>query len=133
MTPLQTAQAFEDLHEISTNLHRIHRILADFEERLQYLLGIHDQYYAACAGVTGTVRTQSTTTQSSVGETLAFLMSRSRIRKRWAAIQNERAKIRINLYFQLASQADNRTNLRIANLTTKISAETQRDSSSMIT
>ena len=39
----------------------------------------------------------------------------------------------MNLFFSIASQVDNRTNLQIAELTSKISIEAKRDSSSMIT
>lgn len=39
----------------------------------------------------------------------------------------------INLFFSIASQADSRTNLAIADLTAKIAKDAQRDSSSMIT
>ena len=39
----------------------------------------------------------------------------------------------IHLFFSIASQMDNRNNLNIANLTSKIAIETKRDSSSMIT
>lgn len=39
----------------------------------------------------------------------------------------------MNLFFNIASQVDNRTNLEIANLTSKLAADARRDSSSMIT
>jgi hypothetical protein len=39
----------------------------------------------------------------------------------------------MNLFFSIGSQVDNRTNLQIAELTSKISQEAKRDSSSMIT
>lgn len=64
---------------------------------------------------------------------LTFLLSRSDTWRRWVANYNERTKVRINLFFNLAAQSDSRTNLEIANLTSKISIETQRNSSSMIT
>lgn len=39
----------------------------------------------------------------------------------------------MNLFFDIASQVDNRTNLEIANLTSELEADARRDSSSMIT
>lgn len=44
-----------------------------------------------------------------------------------------RTKIRIDLFFNLANQNDNRTNLEIANTTKDIAEKTRNDSSSMIT
>ena len=44
-----------------------------------------------------------------------------------------RTKIRIDLFFNLANQNDNRTNLEIASTTKDIAEKTRNDSSSMIT
>lgn len=66
-------------------------------------------------------------------ENLEFLSSRCRALKRWAANYEERTQLMIQLFFSIASQMDNRNNLDIANLTSKIAIETKRDSSSMIT
>ena len=60
-------------------------------------------------------------------------MSRNLVWKRWVENYTERTKIRINLFFNLASQSDSRTNLEIAKLTSDIAIDTQKDSSSMIT
>jgi hypothetical protein len=118
---------------MSQTWHIIYEDFADDEERLEFLLDVRKKYDAACAQSQARGTTGSTTEESSVIESLTFLVSRNRVWKRWVANYNERTKIRINLFFNLASQSDNRTNLEIADLTSKISIETQRDSSSMIT
>lgn len=52
---------------------------------------------------------------------------------RWVDNYRERTMLMINLFFSIASQADSRTNLEVADLTAKIAVDAQRDSSSMIT
>lgn len=69
----------------------------------------------------------------SATETIIFFKSRNFIWKRWVENYNERTRLMMNLFFNIASQVDNRTNLQIADLTSKISMEAKRDSSSMIT
>lgn len=66
-------------------------------------------------------------------ETLAYLQSRICMWIRRVENYKERTKLMINLFFSIASQADNRTNMEIADLTAKIAVDAQRDSSSMIT
>lgn len=66
-------------------------------------------------------------------EGLLFVSSRNRMWKRWVANYEVRTQLVIQLFFSIASQMDNRNNLDIANLTSKIAIETKRDSSSMIT
>lgn len=51
----------------------------------------------------------------------------------WVENYRERTKLIMNLFFSIGSQADSRTNLEIADLTSKIAVDAQRDSSSMIT
>jgi hypothetical protein len=122
----------ESLHRMSQHWHRIHGDFIDDEERLEFLLDTRKKYISLTQSrASGT--TQSPAEDSSVLESLNYMLSRNRIWRRWIENYNERTKIRINLFFNLASQSDNRTNLEIANLTSKISIETQRDSSSMIT
>jgi hypothetical protein len=104
--------------------------LVDFGECLEFLRDIHKTYDTACAELRPG---ETTTAEGSVDESLAFLMSRNRVWKRWVANYNERTNIRINLFFNLETQSANRTNLEIANLTSEIAIETQRDSSAMIT
>ena len=133
MSPLHTSHAFDHLHRLAGYCQAVDAFLADVEERLEFILDVHDQCNAACTGFTGGMLMRSATFSRSVRDSLVWFLSRSRKARRWSINVNERVKIRINLYFNLASQTDNRTNLKIANLTTKISAETHRDSSSMIT
>lgn len=115
---------------MSQEWHVIYEDLTDAEETLELLLDIRKRYILESQEGGST---RPSTEECSVDESLAFLLSRNRIWKRWVTNYNERTKIRINLFFNLASQSDSRTNLEIANLTSKISIETQRDSSSMIT
>lgn len=84
-----------------------------------------------------------------VDDSIKFLASKCNVFKRWTANYRDRTNIRINLVgrdrspgqqmlidsqiFHLSSQMDNRTNVEIGKLTSKIAKETQRDSSSMIT
>jgi len=68
----------------------------------------------------------------SVEDSFAYLKSKTDTLKVWAVNYAERTGIRINLFFNLATQSDSRTNLEIARLTSKIAVSTQRDSSSMI-
>ena len=71
---------------------------------------------------------------------MQYLITRNTIWKRWVGNYNTRTQIRINLYFNLASQVDNKTNIgiaktniEIANTSREIASATLRDSSSMIT
>ena len=64
---------------------------------------------------------------------MEYLQSRNQIWKRWVSNYNARTQIRINLYFNLASQGDNKVNIEIAKISKKIAEATLRDSSSMIT
>jgi hypothetical protein len=125
------ARAVETLHDMSQVWHIIHEVLIDTEEALEFILDVHNKYHAAGMESQGTIG--CTAEENTVDESLTFLISRNRIWKRWVKNYNERTKIRINLFFNLASQSDSRTNLEIADLTSQISIETQRDSSSMIT
>ncbi|KAL8666387.1 MAG: hypothetical protein Q9202_001410 [Teloschistes flavicans] len=94
-----------------------------FDERLTFLIGLGN-----------TCRSISTTqTTLSAIETLVYFQSRNRIWKRWVEHYNERARLMINLFFNIGTQVDSRTNLEIANLTSKIAVDAHRDSSSMIT
>ena len=66
-------------------------------------------------------------------DTLDYLMTHNRLCRRWAENYHERTKLMMDLFFSMGSQMDSRTNLEIANLTSKIARDAQRDSSSMIT
>jgi len=124
----------EDLHHSSRSWHAIYGDLEDFEELLEFLLSIHQKLESLDATIIKDGKTTLSSTEDlSVKESLTFMVSRSRVWKRWAANYNERTKIRIGLFFNLASQNDSKTNIQIADLTSKIAIETRRDSSAMIT
>jgi len=113
----------------------------DLEERLLFLESLHNKYHTAYAslyaGIPGS-HPQNTlaspaTEEHSISESIAYLLSRTLIWRRWTENYLQRTGIQINLLFNLVNQSDSRTNLEIANLTAKIAIDTQRDSSSMIT
>ena len=113
----------EELHRLSQNLHIIQGDLIDLRERIQYLLGLHQRL----------MQLSNNTNDSSVRETLEYFSSKNSEIARWVKNYTERMGIRINLFFNLATQADSRINLEIARLSSKIAVSTQQDSSSMIT
>lgn len=115
---------FENLHDLSKCWHIIREDLIDFEERMEFLLDLWEKYYDAHARQALTVSTK---------DSLSFIMSRIRVWRRWTSNYTTRTNIRINLFFNLASQNDNRTNLDIASSSKTIAEETRQDSSSMIT
>lgn len=115
--------AVHDLHTLSQHFHIMQQELDGIVEQLDYLVDVHRLIMFS-----GTAQPKTT-----VADSLLFLRSRTRNWHRWVHNCQERTNIRINLFFNLATQRDNRTNLKIADLTTKIATETQKDSSSMIT
>ncbi|KAF8963524.1 hypothetical protein BDZ97DRAFT_1758596 [Flammula alnicola] len=127
-TPVATAQAVENLHGLSSQLHVIQEDLNDLLERLQYLNAVHQRLMDLSISIL-----TDNDDIDSVPDSLNYLLSKTIILKRWAGNYSDRTGIRINLLFNLSTQADNRTNLDIAKLTSKIAVSTQRDSSSMIT
>ena len=68
----------------------------------------------------------------SVHDSFAYIVSKTNTLRRWVMNYTERTGIRINLFFNLATQSDSCTNLEIAWLSSKIAVSTQHDSSSMI-
>lgn len=114
---------FEELHRLSQRWHIFHEDLTTLEETLDFVLNVHKKY----------VTVSDNDNAISTRESILFLSSQIHIRKRWAANYNTRTKIRIDLFFNLASQGDNRTNLKIANTSKIIAEATLKDSSSMIT
>jgi len=122
-SPEQTTRAVEELHQLSQNLHIIQGDLTDLQERIQYLLGVHQRL----------MHFSHNTDVSSVKDSLEYLSSKTSIMTRWVNNYTERTGIRINLFFNLATQADSRTNLEIARLSSRIAVSTQQDSSSLIT
>lgn len=115
---------FENLHDLSKCWHIIQEDLMDFEERMEFLLDLWEKYYDAHSRRAFAASTK---------ESLSFIMSRNRVWRRWTSNYTTRTNIRINLFFNLASQGDNRTNLDIASSSKAIAEETRQDSSSMIT
>lgn len=128
-----TTFGIEVLHDMSQAWNLIHGDLDDFHEWLEFLLSIRKTHNAARTEFEEGETSQSTVDDGSVDESLAFLISRNRIWQRWVANYNERTKIRISLFFNLASQNDTRTNLQIAGLMSEIARDAQRDSSAMKT
>jgi hypothetical protein len=126
-TPSQTAEAVEKLHALSQILHIIRGDVTDLQELLQYLVGVHKRLMALSGDRYDPVDIES------LEDSLAYLKSKTDTLKVWVMNYAERTGIRINLFFNLATQSDSRTNLEIARLTSKIAVSTQRDSSSMIT
>jgi len=100
--------------------------MTDHIERLEYLLDVHKTLEC-------TFGTFQRNKGVSLEHSLSFLLSETRNRKRWVDCYSKRTGIQINLWYNLSSQKDNKTNLKIADFTSKIATETQKDSSSMIT
>ena len=127
---MPAVHAVEALHRLSQLWYIIHADLVDFDGLLAFLLDIRKMYDVESSVE---ISPRYASIDRSVDESLTLLMSRNRIRKQWIVNYNDRTKIRINLFFNLALQSDNQANLDIANLTSQIALATQRDSSSMIT
>ena len=123
--PMQ--DTFQNLHQLSQSWHVLYENLNDNEEALAFVLEIHKQ----CSGPPWAQT--SSFYQESNYEAMQFLLTRNTNWKRWVGNYNIRTQIRINLYFNLASQGDNRTNIEIADTSKEIARATLRDSSSMIT
>ena len=101
--------------------------LAELQERLEYLCDVHRRLL----GLLGHCHDQGDA--ESITDSFNYLKTSTITLKRWAINYTERTGIRINLFFNLSAQSDNRTNLEIATQTSKIAVTTQQDSSSMIT
>lgn len=106
--------------------------LDDLQERLDFLIETAQKYESASSDSASGSPTQLRPSYPAV-ENLMFVRSRNCVWKRWVANYEERTQLMMHLFFSIASQMDNRNNLNIANLTSKIAIETKRDSSSMIT
>ncbi|KAI9853960.1 MAG: hypothetical protein M1813_001604 [Trichoglossum hirsutum] len=132
--------AMSGLHNLSRAWDKLTADLADFEERMEFLLEAHQSYV-------DTIQTRiefggSWTRDGlpTVCQPLRYLKSGSQISRRRALSFKDRTSIRINLVFNLSAQRGNqintdmsKTNVQIAEFTSRISQEAQRDSSSMIT
>ena len=118
---------FQNLHQLSQTWHIMHENLVDLEESLAFILALHRDHVSLQSGVADERHPKPNY------EAIEFLQSRNQIWKRWVGNYNARTQTRINLYFNLASQGDNKINIEIANTSKKIAEATLRDSSSMIT
>lgn len=117
------SESFESLHRLSRTWHALHEDLVDLEETIHFLRDICNTLIRATADSSALKTTES----------IAYLASRTQTWRRWVANWSVRTKIRIDLFFNLASQNDNRTNLEIASTSKDIAEKTRNDSSSMIT
>ncbi|PPQ93028.1 hypothetical protein CVT25_006210, partial [Psilocybe cyanescens] len=126
-SPAQVAEAVEILHSLSQSLQIIREDLTDIQERLDYFKKVHQRFKDLSGPYGGDEDLDS------VLDSIEYLISKTNNLRRWATNYNERTGIRINLFFNISTQTDSRTNLEIAELTSKIAVSTQRDSSSMIT
>ena len=115
---------FQILHRLSQGFHVLHANLDDYEETLYFILATHQQCRAD--DLSGDESAPNL-------ESMEFLLSRNRIWKRWVANYTTRTTIRIDLFFNIANQNDNRINIDIASTSKRIAEEAKRDSSSMIT
>ncbi|KIJ29244.1 hypothetical protein M422DRAFT_269429 [Sphaerobolus stellatus SS14] len=132
-TSVNTSSGIRALHRLSQTWHILSEDLSNLEERLEYLLKLRSQYYAASESLHEILSRSISESGCGIEDSVDFLLARTRGWKGWAENYNERTKIQINLFFNLSTQADNRTNLEIARLTGDIAVDTQKDSSSMIT
>ena len=116
----------EELHRLSQNLQIIQEELTDIKDRIQYLFGVHRRIMQIS-------NPGQTYYDPTVLDSLEYLLSKSSKMQRWAKNYGDRMGIRINLIYNLVTQADSQTNLNIARLSSTIAVSTQEDSSSMIT
>ncbi|KAF8963510.1 hypothetical protein BDZ97DRAFT_1820257 [Flammula alnicola] len=128
-TPSQNAKAVADLHNLSQHFNVVVGNLVDFKERVEFFFSAREQYLRLSSA---RFRVPERSVDS-ISDSLRLLSSRAGMLMTWASNYNERTKIRINMFFNLTTQGDSRTNLDIARLTTKIAVAAQKDSSSMIT
>ena len=122
-------QSFATLHGLSRTWHMLLEDMTDWHERTAFILDVQRQYLEACNVLGYDLLHAPPPTIDS----LQFLLSRTNTWKRWVANYNTRTTIRINMFFNLATQADSKTNLQIASTSKMIAAEPRKDSLSMIT
>ena len=119
----QYFNTFQKLHDLSQAMHVLQENLMDQYEVIAFVLDFQRRNISNALIIS----------HGSAAESLEFLLNRNQRWRRWVSSYNTRVKIRIDLAFNVASQNDNRTNLKIANASAKIAQETRKDSSSMIT
>ena len=125
-TPSQTAEAVEKLHSLSQQLHIICEDVTDLQEQLQYFVGVHQRLMDLSNDRYDPLDVES------IQDSFAYIVSKTNNLRCWVVNYNERAGICINLFFNLATQSDSQTNLKIVQLSSKIAISTQHDSSLMI-
>jgi len=101
--------------------------LTELQERLEYLCGVHQRLLDLRG------KPKDSEDAETVVDSFNYIKTSTNTLKRWAINYTERTGIRINLFFNKSAQLDNRTNLGISKLTSKIASTTQKDSSTMIT
>ena len=116
-------ESFKTLHRLSREWYFLYDDLVDLEERIQFL---HEVCEKLCNAFGDDSRISTV-------HSIEYLASRTRVLRRWVGNYNARTKIRIDLFFNLAIQNDNRVNLEVASMTKDIAEKTRNDSSSMIT
>jgi len=127
LTPPQIDKAMVELHSLSQTLRIIREELADIQERLRHLVGVRRRLMELSGDRYDAVDAEA------LVDSFEYIMSKTNILKRWVVHYGERTGNRINLCFNLATQANSRTNLKIAESSSEIAFATQLDSSSMIT
>ncbi|MCJ1272370.1 hypothetical protein MMC21_000156 [Puttea exsequens] len=119
----ESLSAFQRLHDLSQAWHVLTENLRDQLEVMEFISAFHRKH----------VPSYGMSLKHSAHESIEFLISQHHIWLRWVANYNVRTQIRINLGFNMASQSDNRINIKIADTSTKIAEAARKDSSSMIT
>ena len=117
---------FQDLHVLSQKWHILHGNVMDLEEDLTFILDVHKNRI-------GHKHDFNSSFTMPNYEAVEYLLSRTRVWKRWVGNYTTRTQIQINLFFNLANQSDNRINIEIAKTSKQIAEATLKDSSSMIT
>lgn len=112
------AVSTHELHNLAQNIHVIQEEMNGIIEKVDFLIGVYDMLLI---------------TPCTMRDSLQHLRSRTCEWHRWLKNFRERTNIRIQLGFHLSSQKDNKTNREIAESTSEIAKQTQRDSSAMIT
>jgi hypothetical protein len=118
---VNTVDNLQRLHQLSRTWNMIYEDLGDLGERLDFLIDSSKKLQDAGFKTMSTI------------ESLKFLRDRNQLRRRWVSSFGERTKLIIHFVFSIDAQANNQTNLEIANTSSIIAKETQKDNSSMIT
>ncbi|KAL8736473.1 MAG: hypothetical protein Q9166_000265 [cf. Caloplaca sp. 2 TL-2023] len=118
--------ATKQLHNLYRNFRILLSDLDDFDDDLAFYIELGKKCKSMTPADLGLVNTAV--------ETMLHAKSRTRMCRRWAENYHERARLMMmSPFFSIGSQVDSRTNLDVANLTSRIAGDAQPDSSSMIT